>query len=276
MASNENYIAALKDFNGLLHATFQLSVKLNQLVGDSRKQIASALFAKINLGALSITKLLPKDSEILPREKTIVMDSDRFCDVSSIASLCRNLVEASNLLYYFGIEEVSAEEIQLRLQIGDYQAVKGSIAVFHLVNYKGEHFEELQQELAKLKTALESSPAFMELASWTRKQILDGRTAATISHREIASRRGLAADQFSADYRHLSGHVHSDAYSLLDLLAGRKLGGPMTVQIRESLLAMIREATRYLAMTCQDMMRLFPEFQMTAEGSEKIREFTSR
>jgi len=61
MASNENYIAALKDFNGLLHATFQLSVKLNQLVGDSRKQIASALFAKINLGALSITKLLPKD-----------------------------------------------------------------------------------------------------------------------------------------------------------------------------------------------------------------------
>jgi hypothetical protein len=276
MASNEDYIAALKDFNGLLHATFQLSVKLNQLVGDSRKQIASALFAKINLGALSITKLLPKDSEILPREKTVVMDPDRFCDVSSIASLCRNLVEASNLLYYFGIEEVSAEEIQFRLQIGDYQAVKGSIAVFHLVNYKGECLEESQQELAKLKTALESSPAFMKLASWTRKQILDGRTAATISHREIASRRGLAADQFSADYRHLSGHVHSDAYALLDLLAGRKLGGPMTVEIRESLLAMIREATRYLAMTCQDMMGLFPEFQMTAEGLEKIRQFTSR
>ena len=112
MASNEDYIVALKDFNGLLHATFQLSVKLNQLVGDSRKQIASVLFAKINLGALSITKLLPKDSKILPREKTTVMDPDRFCDVSSIASVCRNLVEASNLLYYFGIEEVAAEEIQ--------------------------------------------------------------------------------------------------------------------------------------------------------------------
>ena len=276
MASNEDYIAAFKDFNGLLHATFQLSVKLNQLVGDSRKQIASALFAKINLGALSITKLLPKDSEVLPREKTIVMDPERFCDVSSIASLCRNLVEASNLLYYFGIEEVSAEEIQLRLQIGDYQAVKGSIAVFHLVNYKGERLEELQQELTKLKTALKSSLAFMELPSRTRKQILDGRTTATISHREIADRRGLAADRFSADYRHLSGHVHSNAYALLDLLAGRKLGGPMTVEIRESLLAMIREATRYLAMTCQDMMRLFPEFQMTAEGLEKIRQFTSR
>ena len=168
MGSNEDYLAALRDFSGVLRATFQLSVKLNELRGDSRKQIASVLFAKINLGALSITKLLPRDSEILPREKTIVMDPDRFCDVSSIASLCRNLVEASNLLYYFGIEEVSAEEIQLRLQIGDYQAVKGSIAVFHLLNYK-ERLEELQQELAKLKTALESSPAFMELASWTRK-----------------------------------------------------------------------------------------------------------
>src|SRR5258708_6811838 len=91
MGSNEDYLAALRDFNGLLHATFQLSVKLNELRGDSRKQIASALFAKINLGALSITKLLPKDSEILPRDRTIKMDPDRFCDLSSIASLCRNL-----------------------------------------------------------------------------------------------------------------------------------------------------------------------------------------
>ena len=88
MGSNEDYLATLKDFNGLLHATFQLSVKLNELVGDSRKQIASALFAKINLGALSITKLLPKDSEILPRDKTVEMDPDRFFDVSSIGSLC--------------------------------------------------------------------------------------------------------------------------------------------------------------------------------------------
>jgi len=134
----------------------------------------------------------------------------------------------------------------------------------------------LQGELAKLKTTLEMSPAFMELVSSTRRQILDGRKAVTLSHRQIASRRGLAADQFSADYRHLSGHVHSDAYALMDLLAGRKLGGPMTSEIRESLLAMIRESTRYLAMTCQDMMRLFPEFQMTAEGLAKIRQFTSR
>lgn len=127
------------------------------------------------------------------------MDPDRFCDVSSIGSLCRNLVEASNLLYYFAIEDVSAEEIQLRLQIADYQAVKGAIEVSHLINYEGKHVEELQQELAKLKTTLETSPAFMALVSSTRRQILEGRKAATISHREIASRRGLAADQFSAD-----------------------------------------------------------------------------
>jgi hypothetical protein len=275
VSRDEDYINALKDFNGLLHATFQLSVKLTKLVGDSRKQIASALFAKINLGALSITKLLPKDAEILPREKTIVMDPERFCDVSSIASLYRNLVEASNLLYYFAVEEVSEEEIQLRLKIGDYQAVKGSIAVLRLVNYKGDRLEHLQHELAKLKTTLESSPIFMTLSAGTRKQILDGRRTATASHREIALRRGLAADKFSADYRHLSGHVHSDAYALLDLLAGKKLGGPMTNEIRESLLAMIREGTRYLAMTCQDMMGLFPEFQMTDEGLAKIRQFTS-
>ena len=197
MVSNEDYVTALKDFNGLLRATFQLSVKLNELVGDSRKQIASALFAKINLGALSITKLLPKDSEILPREKTMAMEPDKFCDVSSIASLFRNLVEASNFLYYFAIEDVSPEEIQLRLQIADFQAVKSSVAVLHLVNCENERLKELEQDLANLKTALESAPDFMALASSTRKQILQGRKAATISQREIASLRGLAADQFS-------------------------------------------------------------------------------
>ena len=212
----------------------------------------------------------------MPREKTIVIEPGRFCDISSIASLCRNLVEGSNLLYYFAVEEVSAEEVQLRLQIADYQAIKGSIAVFRLINYESGQLKELEQDLAKLKTALASAPGFMALASSTRKRILDGRRTATISHREIASRRGLAADQFSADYRHLSGHVHSDAYALMDLLAGGKLGGAMTIEIRDSLVAMIREATRYAAMTCQDMMRLFPQFQMTGEGLAKIRQFTSR
>src|SRR5438876_6553844 len=172
MATNEDYLAALKDFNGLLRATFQLSVKLNKLVGDSRKQIASVLFAKINLGALSIAKLLPKDSEILPREKTIIMDPDKFCDVSSIASLCRNLVEASNLLYYFAVEEISTEEVQLRLQIADYQAVKGSIAVLYLANYNGKQLEDLRHELAMVKTVLENSPIFANLPSGTKNQIL--------------------------------------------------------------------------------------------------------
>jgi hypothetical protein len=276
MVSSEDYLAALKDFNGLLQATFQLSVKLNELVGDSRKQIASALFAKINLGALSITKLLPENAEILPREKTVAMNPNRFCDISSIASLFRNLVEASNLLYYFGVEEVSAEEIELRLQIGDYQAVKRTISILRLVNYEGEQLSDLEHELAKVKAALKGLPRFMVLGSATRKQILEGRKTATISHQEIASRRGLSADRFRADYGHLSSHVHSDAYALMDLLVGGKLGGPMTLQIREILVAVMREATRYLAMTCQDMMRLFPQFRMTAEGLEKIRQFTSR
>jgi hypothetical protein len=44
----------------------------------------------------------------------------------------------------------------------------------------------------------------------------------------------LPSDQFSADYGHhgyLSDHMHSGALSLMDLLAGGKLGGPMTVEI---------------------------------------------
>jgi hypothetical protein len=118
--THEEYDTALSDLSDLIKGAFQLSVWLTELKGDTRKSIASILFAKINLCALSITKLLPPDSKSHAAEE---MERERFCDVSSVASLCRNLIEASNRLYYFAIEPVSEEEAKMRLKIHEYHAV---------------------------------------------------------------------------------------------------------------------------------------------------------
>src|SRR5205823_14370131 len=98
-ATDEVYGIALREFNDLIRSTFKLSVRLRKLTGDTRKQIASAMFAKVNLCALSITKLLPPDSKVLSPQETVEMKPEKFCDISSVASLCRNLIEASNRLY---------------------------------------------------------------------------------------------------------------------------------------------------------------------------------
>ena len=274
--TEEDYKAALVDLNDLLKATFQLSVWLTSLKGDTRKQIAAILFAKINLCGLSITKLLPPDSKILAPENTKEINRERFCDISSVASLCRNLVEASNRLYYFAIEKAAEDEIRMRLKIHEYHAVVAHRTILRFLNRSNDRLQELEDDLRMLRAELQQFREFRTLSKTVKKRILEGRQGEALAQSEIAKRRGLNGSAFKADYKYLSSHIHSDAYSLLDLQLDNKVRGAMTVQIRERLLAMAREATYYFALTLRDMHELFPQFPMTREGSEKLAALINR
>jgi len=270
--TDEEYDAALTDLNHLIKGAFQLSVWLTKLTGDTRKQIASILFAKINLCALSITKLLPPDAKSHVAKE---IERERFCDVSSIASLCRNLIEASNRLFYFAVEEIPEAEAQMRLQIYEYYGVRAQKAILKFLNGSQEILKELSNDLAQLKIGLEGSTTFQNLPSHVKKRILDGKQGETLSQPEIAKRRGRNEEAFRADYKYLSSHVHSDAFSLVDLTL-RKAGGPITNETRERLVAMMREAANYLGLTLLDMNSLFPQFKMTDAGLKKARSFVER
>jgi hypothetical protein len=249
-----------------------LSVWLTKLAGDARKQIASVLFAKINLCALSITKLLPPDAKphVAPE-----IERERFCDVSSIASLCRNLIEASNRLFYFAVEEISEEEAKMRLKIYEYYGVCAQKAILKFLNGSEATLNELSNELDRLKPNLQASAAFRKLPTRIQRRILDGKQGEALSQPEIAKRRGRNEQAFRADYKYLSSHIHSDSFSLLDLALG-KAGGAMTSETRERLVAMMRETTNYLALTLLDMNGLFPHFKMTETGLQKARSFVRR
>jgi len=265
--SHEDYDIALIDLNDLIKGTFKLSVWLIKLKGDTRKRIASILFAKINLCALSITKLLPPDSKSHAAEE---MERERFCDVSSLASLCRNLIEASNRLYYFAIEAVAEEEAKMRLKIHEYHAVCGHKAIMKFLDLNKQRRTELDQDLAQLKVELEGLGTFQELPAHVKKRIFEGKQGEAVSQAQIAKRRGRNEGAFKADYKYLSSHIHSDAYSLFDLMNG-KAGGPITEETRERLVALVREATNYLALTLLDMNVLFPQFKMSDAGLKRAR-----
>ncbi len=203
------------------------------------------------------------------------MERERFCDVSSVASLCRNLIEASNRLYYFAIEPASEEETKMRLKIHEYHAVSGHTAIMKFLNLDEQLRKELDREVAELKVELEELGQFQKLPANVKKRIFEGKQGEALSQPEIAKRRGRDEGAFRADYKYLSSHIHSDAFSLLDLEMG-KAGGPMTDETRERLVAMAREAANSLALTLLDMSRLFPQFKMSAEGLAKARSFVER
>jgi hypothetical protein len=270
--AEKDYDEALTDLNDLIKASFQLSVWLAKLVGDTRKRIASILFAKINLCALSITKLLPPDSKAHAAKE---MERERFCDVSSVASLCRNLIEASNRLYYFAVEPITEDEAKMRLKIHEYHAICGQKAIMTFLKLDEERCKELSSELADLKRELKGFREFEKIPTHVQKRIFAGKQGEALSQPEIAKRRGRNEGAFKADYRYLSSHIHSDAFSLLDLEMG-KAGGPMTDETRERLVAMTREATNYLALTLLDMNELFPQFKMSTQGLAKAHSFVER
>ena len=263
---------ALTDLNGLIKASFQLSVWLGKLTGDTRKQIASILFAKINLCALSIARLLPPDCTSGGGEK---LERERFCDVSSIASLCCNLIEASNRLFYFSVEEIPVDEAKMRLNVYEYYGTWAHKEILKFLKGSLEVLKQLENEIARLRTELEKSASFQKLPKDVKRRILNGQQAQTVSHAQIAKQRGHDEDVFRADRQYLSSHIHSDAFSLVDLAMG-KAGGPMTDETREALVAMVRRATDYLALTLLDMNALFPQFKMSEAGLNKARSFVAR
>jgi len=270
--TDEEYQIALTDLNDLIKGAFQLSVWLTNLTGDTRKQIASILFAKINLCALSITKLLPPDAKSHAGKK---IERERFCDVSSVASLCRNLIEASNRLYYFAVESVTEGEARMRLKIHEYHAICAHQSIMKFLGLDEERCKELNSELAELRLELKGFAEFKKIPTHIQMRIFEGKQGEALSQAEIAKRRGRNEGAFREDYKYLSSHIHSDAFSLLDLEMG-KAGGPMTNETRERLVAMARETTNYLALTLLDMNRLFPRFKMSPEGLAKARSFVER
>ncbi|MFZ0916987.1 MAG: hypothetical protein WAN04_08855, partial [Candidatus Udaeobacter sp.] len=199
--TEKEYAEALIDLNDLIKASFKLSFWLKDLTGDTRKQIAAILFAKINLCALSITKLLPPDCASVVGEE---IERERFCDVSSVASLCRNLIEASNRLFYFSVEQILIDEAKMRLNIYEYSGAYAHKGILKFLNGSPEILKELKNDIARLKTELENSVAFQKLPRDVKRRILDGQQAQTVSHAQIAKQRGHNEDVFRADRQYLS------------------------------------------------------------------------
>lgn len=215
MASpEEKYLSTLQELDSLISCAIELSVSIAKLEGDSRKQLASIIFAKIILCALSIRKLLPNSATIPgPEVRGAKIKRDMFCDVSSTASLCRNLIEASNRLYYIGVEQLSSAEARMRLTISEYHAVSGQISIFKYLLEPGPALDELESERSELKKRLEEDSEFQKLENKVKKDIFGGRMGEHLSQAQIAERRGRNIAAFRADYKYLSSHIHSDSLS---------------------------------------------------------------
>lgn len=96
-----------------LEITELISVNQSNLKSDGRGLRGMKIFTRQTLTAFSLDKLLPRPNINNP-------ENSEFWDISSIASLTRNLIEGYLSLHFYGLEELSPEEANLRFLIQQF------------------------------------------------------------------------------------------------------------------------------------------------------------
>lgn len=101
----------IDDFKLITEIGYDLSQKFDGVDTDERrKKVSTYCLAKIVPECISLLKILPSAK---------LSKRDMF-DFSSFCSISRNLIEASNLRWYYCIEPVDENEVSFRFLLYDY------------------------------------------------------------------------------------------------------------------------------------------------------------
>ena len=201
----------LEDFELITEIGTDLSQQFDGLFVDDQKKTKSTHFLAKGLdNSFSILKLIPQSKYSESKENYI--------DISSIISLCRNLVELSNIAWYLIEEKISHNEFQLRLDILLYHDYVSSQIVFNQLFYEKETADLLKNKADFYKKRIQENDHFKILNSGTKKLILKGKKSTIFTQFEIAEKRGIDLNDFKAYYKLMSVHTHSSPSSITQIV----------------------------------------------------------
>lgn len=197
----------ISDFELLVEIGYDLSQQFNGVYAPNRRMgLSTHVLAKQMETCFSLLKLIP--GSVLSKKK------ENYVDFSSIASLSRNLIEASNIHWYISIDKISTEQETLRLLIYDYHDTSELISIARQLNFRKTDIKYLEQQLANLRTKLEKDSLFATIDKQRRNLILNGKQGTLLTQFEIAEQRQMNLDKFKGMYKLLSNHTHTSASSI--------------------------------------------------------------
>mgnify|MGYP003664959921 FL=1 len=217
-----SYLQEAKFYDKVVDLTALISINQHDIDTDGRGIRASGIFTRQTLTAFSLKKIMPRPSSNSHHESTL-------WDISTIASLARNLLEGYLAIYYFGIESVSSEEAELRFfllqlhrNVEWYEIIKGS-------NPQDPSLEEYEEGIPKQKARVKEHSFLKILTDAQKSKALRGnemyKTKADFE-RDVSICRNLRRD-----YRYLSNLVHPLPFSIerIDFNKGRGIGSDADV-----------------------------------------------
>ena len=198
------------NFEFLTEIATDLSMQFDGVDTECRKKKTSTYYlAKLVHSCWSLNKLLPESD-------------DDFFDFPSIASICRNIIELTNLCWYYCIDENDELESEFRFLLYDLHDSTALISIVENLGFELDDIDKLQQEKDTLKKLIIEHPKFQTLTAEEKKQVKKGRKSTLQNQFQIIESRCINSNEFHGLYKLLSTHTHSTATSI-NLLTNSRL-----------------------------------------------------
>ena len=190
------------NFELLTEITTDLSMQFDGVDTDCRKKKTSTYYlAKLAHSCWSLNKLLPKSD-------------DDFFDFPSIAAICRNIIELTNLCWYYCIDDTDLLESEFRFLLYDFHDSTALNSIFENLGFDMDDNDKLHEEKLDYKKLIIEHPRYQKLTAEEKKQVKKGRKSTLQNQFQIVESRRINSNEFHGIYKLLSTHTHSTATSI--------------------------------------------------------------
>lgn len=198
------YADAYRAFESTLRQAISLSGSIGGRSGADSMVDGSSLFARMVIQAHSLSLLLP------PIDRPV-----QGLDISSCASITRNLVETFLVLHDRWLEEVAPNVRRFRDLFWNYHQKKEEIRGLNLLKvfYGKEPYDE-DLYTREAKCALDADPEFCKLEKGKSARLLSKREPCVRGQQAIAVSAGIVAAKFDGDYKLLSSLSHPNGFGV--------------------------------------------------------------
>ncbi|MFG0414288.1 hypothetical protein ACF8MD_11485 [Pseudomonas sp. zjy_8] len=198
-----------ENFKRLTEISASLSIYFENVDCSCRRRKFSTYYlAKMVHASWALEKLLPETHT-------------DYLDFSSVASICRNIIELCNLCWYFCFDEVDDSEVDFRFLLYDYHQASSFAIICDKLSLNADDAGSVMAERQELRASVISHCVYEALAENEKEKVRKGKKDCLLNHNEIAKVRSIDVRFFEGMYKLMSVHTHSSPSSINSFLYAR-------------------------------------------------------
>ncbi len=243
----KNYLNELKKYDKVLSVAMLISKNQQGIKTTGRGIRATNIFTRQTLAGMSLRSILPFPTNYNDKEGPL-------WDIASIASLSRNVLEGFLSIYYFGTENISEEEAELRFLILQQHRNREWYSIRKQFNPNDPELKEFEDGQEEQKNRIKNHDFIEKLTPPQKNKALRGYEIYNTKADFEASHN--ACEGLRAEYQLLSNFVHPLPLSIerIDNDNGRGIGSDADVNY--CIMSLII-ASKYLAASVVEIADFF-------------------